>query len=84
MAAVDELEVDSLTLVPIGVGMSVSVRRYDMAVLPISRVTAEQAGNFFRETRAVNSTDALQLGLVSEVKDAGITAGADIISLVLT
>jgi len=48
-----------------------------------THITADQAGEFFREARTIDSANALALGIVQEVKDAVIPQGADIVSLVL-
>jgi ATP-dependent protease ClpP protease subunit len=48
-----------------------------------TRLTAREAGKLFREARTKDAVHAKGAGLVSDIRDVQIPAGADIVSLVL-
>lgn len=65
-------------------GILADQNRIGSILVSRTNVTADQAGEFFREARTIDSATALGLGIVSEVKDAVIPLNSDVLSLVLT
>ena len=65
-------------------GILADQNRIGSILVDRTNITTDQAGEFFREARTIDAASALDLGIVSEVKDAVVPLHSDIISLVLT